>query len=97
MEVQGYIDDGRGGKRCPVETCGAVCCRASHYLPGRKGPCELLGPDRMCIPHKLGGIKAKPWGCAEYPRNQADIDAINRQAEAAGFTERCLLRVVEDG
>ena len=92
MAIKGYISDENGNIRCPTEVCNAVCCRSSHFVPGIPGPCDFLNTcTNRCGLHELGGPKAKPVGCFEYPRNQADIDSINRQAEAAGFTERCQL------
>lgn len=85
MTVEGYIDG-----RCPTEICNAVCCRATHYIPGLPGPCSHL-VNNQC---ELHGTPDKPKGCTQYPRNQADIDMINKQAEEAGFTERCQLRIV---
>ena len=43
--------------------------------------------------HVEGGPEGKPKGCYDFPRTQADIDEINRQAEAAGYEERCILRI----
>lgn len=90
--ISGYIATDRGD-RCPTDICGAVCCRASHFRPDKGPPCEFLTDQLSCELHDAGGIKCKPWGCAEYPKNNADIDSINKQAEAHGFTERCQLRV----
>lgn len=88
MTVSGYVSDGKGGLRCPTEICGAVCCKATHYVPGLQGPCSHLTADLLCGLHGGG----KPAGCATYPLSQADIDKINEQAERAGFPERCQLR-----
>lgn len=89
MAVIGYIPNPDGGLMCNVAVCNAVCCRATHYLPGLPGPCNHLTWDNLCGLHNSG----KPAGCASYPRNQADIDMINKQAERAGYTERCLLSI----
>lgn len=91
MSITGYIIKD-GANQCPVDVCKAVCCRSTHYIAGLPGPCEKLTADFKCREHERGGIKAKPWGCAEYPRNQLDIDQINKQAENAGLRERCQLR-----
>lgn len=94
MAVTGYLTGPDGQKRCPVDVCGAVCCRASHFRPDRKPPCEYLTDRLTCELHEAGGPSCKPVGCWTYPRSQADIDAINRLAEAAGFEERCQLKVI---
>lgn len=88
--VTGYIEQPDGSKRCPTEICNAVCCRATHYIPGLPGPCNHL-VNNQCSLHGSG----KPKGCDQYPRNQADIDMINKQAADAGFSERCLLQIAE--
>lgn len=91
MAVVGYVLDETLGWRCPTEVCGAVCCRATHYIPGLPGPCDHLTAGLKCSLH---GTADKPAGCQNYPRNQADIDKINEQAERAGFSERCQLTIV---
>ena len=91
--ILGYIATD-GGMRCPTDICGAVCCKATHFRPDKRAPCEYLTDKLTCELHDVGGIKCKPMGCVEYPRSQRDIDAINRLAESAGFTERCQLRVI---
>ena len=78
---------------CDTALCKAVCCRAQHFRPDREPPCEYLQSDCRCELHAVGGIGCKPFGCVEYPRRQRDIDAINRDAEKLGLTERCHLRV----
>lgn len=90
MAVVGFLIATDGQARCPTEICGAVCCKATHYIPGLPGPCEHLTESLQCELHDNG----KPGGCASYPRNQADIDKINEQAERAGFSERCQLIIV---
>ena len=89
--IKGYIIASDGGLSCPTDICGAVCCRATHFRPDRPPPCEYLTDSNSCELHDAGGKACKPVGCAEYPRGQADIDGINRQAEEMGFTERCQL------
>jgi hypothetical protein len=90
MEVEGYITAEDGTKSCPIDVCHSVCCKATHHIPGLAGPCSELTQGGLCGLHLSG----KPKGCSQYPRNQADIDMINKQAREAGFTERCQLRVV---
>jgi len=88
MTVLGYVGEG-DDKRCPTEICNAACCRASSAYPGKPGPCEHLDLDvNLCMLH---GTPQKPGGCVQYPRHQADIDVVNRQAEKAGLAERCQL------
>ena len=76
---------------CRTEICNAVCCRSSHFRPDRNPPCEYLTDKNSCELHDVGGPSCKPKGCYDFPRNQADIDMINKLAEQKGFKERCLL------
>ena len=89
--LSGYIIDEGGNKSCPTDICKAVCCKATHFRPDKKPPCEYLTAKLNCELHNVGGVKCKPLGCYEYPRSQADINAINLQAEKEGFSERCQL------
>ena len=90
MPIKGYIETPNGELKCDTARCNAVCCKATNHIPGLPGPCSELTKDNLCSLH----TKGKPRGCEQYPRHQADIDHINKQAEAAGFTERCLLEVI---
>ena len=90
--IKGYIPAPNGGLMCDVSVCKAVCCRSGNFRPDRKPPCEYLQSDSRCELHVVGGPPCKPSGCNDYPKSQADIDGVNAGAEAAGFTERCLLR-----
>ena len=80
---------------CDTSKCKAVCCRSGNFRPDKKPPCEYLREDNLCELHVVGGPPCKPMGCNDYPRSQADIDGVNKGAEAAGFSERCLLRFVD--
>lgn len=93
MKVSGYIIEEGKAPRCPIEICGAICCMSSSFRPDRKGPCEYLTKELSCELHKIGGPRCKPLGCHEYPRSQADIDAINKLAKDLGFTQRCQLNI----
>lgn len=95
MAVEGYIIATDGKQQCPTDICNAVCCRATSFRADKPGPCEYLDQDRnLCTLHSIGGQICKPYGCYVYPRNQMDIDVVNQQAELAGLSERCQLKVV---
>lgn len=92
MTVRGYIPATNGGLACDVSACKAACCRAMSFRPDRPGPCEYLTERYTCELHEAGGPPCKPLGCNLFPRDQADIDGMNAQLEAAGIKERCILR-----
>ena len=91
MKIKGYIKDINRFDVCPVDQCHAVCCRSQHFRPDKPAPCEYVQDNHLCELHVAGGPRCKPLGCVEYPRSQADIDGVNKSAEEAGFTERCML------
>lgn len=80
-QVKGYIwDETMGRWRCPTELCKALCCRTHTLWPDTPPPCEYLTTEHYCSIHQRGGLSAKPFGCAIFPRSQADIDKLNKQA-----------------
>ena len=87
-KLLGYIQEG-GRNRCPTEKCDAFCCKTASVFPDASPPCEYLTDKLSCYFQDRGGIGAKPFGCVAYPRNQADIDAMNKNA-VGDF--RCHLR-----
>lgn len=91
--VTGYVWGDNGLPRCPTEICDAYCCKTGTLFPDMPPPCEYLTKARTCYFHDRGGLAAKPLGCTEYPRNQADIDHMNRNAPEGGG---CVLRVSHD-
>ena len=92
IEVSGFImDEETGQLRCPTEKCNAFCCRTGSVWPDGPVPCEFL-TDNQCAIQKRGGMGAKPFGCVSYPRSQADVDHMNRNAAGE---YRCYLSVTE--
>lgn len=89
--IKGMAPAKNGGYRCPVEICKAACCRAMSFRPDKPGPCEFVTDGHECKLHLIGGLACKPLGCVQYPKDQADIDAMNEKLEAAGIAERCQL------
>lgn len=90
--IKGMVPASNGGWECPTDICKAACCRGASWSPQRPAPCEFLRSDHGCQMHVEGGMAGKPGGCASYPRDQADIDAMNAGLERAGIAERCQLR-----
>lgn len=99
--VEGYVEDGKGGWRCPTEKCGALCCQAIPLIgPLSEAPCGFLNQQTLCCSlQERGGRSAKPVSCIVWPRTQADVDLVN--ARFAEGDRRCYLKVVpvdgEDG
>lgn len=89
-KVYGYVWDGKGGRRCPTEICGAYCCKTASLFPSEKPPCPFLTERLSCSFQDKGGMGAKPYGCVMYPRSQADIDSMNKDAPEGGG---CQLRM----
>lgn len=87
-QLLGYVMKD-GVVSCPTEKCGAYCCKTGAVFPDMKPPCHYLQENLKCYFHERGGRSAKPLGCTVYPRHQADIDYMNRNAVGE---ERCLLR-----
>ena len=78
-----------GVPSCPTDKCGAYCCTTGAIFPDMEPPCKYLNENLNCYFHERGGYAAKPLCCTEYPRSQADIDHMNRNAVG---DDRCLLR-----
>ena len=92
-KVYGYIQDGPN-RRCPTEICGAYCCKTASLFPIDKPPCQFLTGKLSCSFQDKGGMGAKPFGCVMYPRSQADIDHMNKDAPEGGG---CQLRMEKPG
>ena len=90
VKVLGYVWDGKGGRRCPTEICGAYCCKTGSLFPMDKPPCPYLTDNLACLFQDKGGLAAKPFGCVSFPRSQADIDRMSQ-----GATVGCQLRIEE--
>jgi len=78
--------------RCPTEKCDAFCCKTGSLFADMPPPCTYLLENKQCWFHVKGGMGAKPYGCVQYPRSQADVDHMNRNA-VGDF--RCYLTVSE--
>lgn len=88
LKVLGYVWDGKGGRRCPTEVCGAHCCKTGSLFPMDKPPCQFLTAGLSCSFQDKGGLAAKPFGCVSYPRSQEDIERMNK-----GVKIGCQLRI----
>ena len=91
-KIYGYVWDGPN-RRCPTEICGAYCCKTGTLFPMDKPPCPFLTEKLSCIFQDRGGMAAKPHGCVSFPRSQADIDHMNKDAPKG---KGCQLRIVND-
>jgi hypothetical protein len=89
-KVTGYVTAPDGTQVCPTDKCGAFCCQTSSCFPDKSGPCEFLQEDLSCYLHVHGGRSCKPRGCNDFPRNQYDVDIMNRDAKG---NFRCWLKV----
>lgn len=96
LELKGFVNDGEGGRRCPTEKCGAICCTVGNpfaeNLFQKLDPaisCQFLEKDFGCQLQRTGGRMYKPLWCSIWPRNQGDIDEFNRLFSTK--TQKCLL------
>jgi len=79
---------------CDTAICGAVCCKISKWTGEVGAECEFLRPDLKCMFH-VQDIHCKPISCLIWPMKPADVAKVQEMAERMGFSERCLLKVVE--
>ena len=93
LVVKGYVwNDDKTAKRCPTEKCGAYCCSNGALYPNGATPCKFLSAKLSCGIQDKGGVGAKPFGCVMFPRSQADIDSMNKDAIGE---HRCHLSIEE--
>jgi len=90
-KVQGYILLEGGGVCCPVDKCGAICCKVQNIFSGEALPCSFLTDDLLCFFHKVGDYTCNPYCCALFPENQNDIDVVNKLEKEQGLEGRCQL------